>query len=64
MFGFVGNWISDPNSLAADALNDALIVENTQTGQLETAVIESFGPVYYMATNTLALQLWLKLRHL
>ena len=37
-----------------DAPNDELIVENTQTGQLETAVIESFSPVYYMAANTLA----------
>ncbi|HZD35408.1 MAG TPA: hypothetical protein VE130_09410, partial [Nitrososphaeraceae archaeon] len=31
----------------------ALIVENTQTGQLETTIIESFSPVYDTNTNTL-----------
>ncbi|HZD34800.1 MAG TPA: hypothetical protein VE130_06305 [Nitrososphaeraceae archaeon] len=50
---FVGNWSAGPNSFAVDAPNDALIVENTQTGNLETAVIESSNPVYDTATNTL-----------
>jgi hypothetical protein len=30
-----------------------LIVEDTQTGNLKTAVIESSNPVYNMTTNTL-----------
>ena len=38
---------------AADAPNDALIVEDLQSGRLETAVIELFSPVYDMTTNTL-----------
>jgi hypothetical protein len=50
---FVGHWSTGPNSFAADEPNDALIVENTQTRQLETAIIESFNPIYDMATNTL-----------
>lgn len=50
---FVGNWTAGPNSFESDIPNDALIVENTQTGQLETAVIESFSPVYDIDTNTL-----------
>jgi hypothetical protein len=50
---FVGNWTTGPNSFAVDAPNDALIVEDIQTGQLETAIIESFKPVYDVATNTL-----------
>lgn len=33
--------------------NIDLIVENNQTGQLETAIIESFNPVYDTNTNTL-----------
>jgi hypothetical protein len=41
------------NSFASDVPNDALIVENTQTGDVETAVIESFNPVYDTATSTL-----------
>jgi hypothetical protein len=35
---FVGNWNTGPNSFAADAPNDALIMEDTQAGNLETAV--------------------------
>jgi hypothetical protein len=50
---FVGNWSAGPNSFAVDAPNDALIVENTETDELEIAIIESFNPVYDMATNTL-----------
>jgi hypothetical protein len=50
---FIGNWSTGVNSFATDAPNDALIVENTQTGQLETAIIESFAPVYDLATNSL-----------
>jgi hypothetical protein len=50
---FIGNWSTGVNSFATDAPNDALIVENTQTGQLETAIIESFAPVYDIATNSL-----------
>ncbi len=50
---FIGNWSTGVNSFATDAPNDALIVENTQTGQLETAIIESFNPVYDIATNSL-----------
>ena len=50
---FIGNWTIGTNSFAADAPNDALIVENTQTGNLETSVIESFDPAYDMNTNTL-----------
>ena len=50
---FVGNWSADQNSFSADEPNDALIVENTQTHQLETAIVESFNPVYDMATNSL-----------
>jgi hypothetical protein len=36
---FVGNWTAGSGSFAADAPNDALLVENTQTGNLETAII-------------------------
>ena len=50
---FVGNWTIGPNSFAVDAPNDALIVKNAQTGDLETAVMESFNPVYDTNTNTL-----------
>jgi hypothetical protein len=50
---FVGSWIAGQNSFSAEEPNDALIVENTQTGNLETAVIESSNPVYKMTTNTL-----------
>ncbi|HZD36994.1 MAG TPA: hypothetical protein VE130_17450, partial [Nitrososphaeraceae archaeon] len=42
---FVGNWTAGPNSFESDVPNDALIVENTETGELETAVIELFNPV-------------------
>jgi len=51
--GFVGNWTAGPNSFESDVPNDALIVENTETGELETAVIESFNPMYDANTNTL-----------
>ena len=50
---FVGNWSAGQNSFSADEPNDALIVENTQTGQLDTAVVELFNPVYDTNTNTL-----------
>ena len=50
---YVGSWIAGQNSFSADEPNYALIVENTQTGNLETAIIESSNPVYNMATNTL-----------
>jgi hypothetical protein len=40
---FVGNWTAGQNSFAEDAPNDALIVEDTQTGDLETVIIESFS---------------------
>jgi hypothetical protein len=49
----VGNWTTGPNSFAVDEPNDALIIENKQSGQLETAVIESFSPVYDTNTDTL-----------
>jgi regulator of protease activity HflC (stomatin/prohibitin superfamily) len=50
---FVGNWTTRQDSFAVDVPNDALIVEDTQTGQLETAiVIQSFSPVYDKATNS------------
>ena len=50
---FVGNWTAGPNSFALDAPNDALVVEDTQTGELETAIIELFDPVYDVNTNAL-----------
>jgi len=50
---FIGNWTDGSNSLAADAPNDALIVKDTQTGEIYTAIIESFSPVYDMTTNRL-----------
>ena len=50
---FVGNWSTGPDSFAADAPNDALIVENTQTGELDTVIIELFNPIYDANTNTL-----------
>jgi hypothetical protein len=50
---FVSNWSAGPNSFVADAPNDALIVEDTQTGNLETAIIESFDPIYDITTNSL-----------
>lgn len=49
---FIDDWATGPDSFAADAPNDALIVEDTQTGNLETAVIESFNPVYDPTANT------------
>lgn len=50
---FVGSWTDGLNSFAEDAPNDVLIVEDTQTGNLETSVIESFDPAYNMNANTL-----------
>ncbi|MGB7883472.1 MAG: hypothetical protein WBL44_12145, partial [Nitrososphaeraceae archaeon] len=50
---FIGNWSTGVNSFSADEPNDALIVENTQIGILETDVIESFNPVYDTTINTL-----------
>ncbi|MGA7370876.1 MAG: hypothetical protein WBX01_17270 [Nitrososphaeraceae archaeon] len=50
---FVGNWSTGQNSFSSDEPNDALIVEDTQTGNLDTFVIESFNPVYDIATNSL-----------
>ncbi|HZD35421.1 MAG TPA: hypothetical protein VE130_09475, partial [Nitrososphaeraceae archaeon] len=37
----------------SDAPNDALIVENTQKGRLNTAIIELFNPMYDVTANTL-----------
>lgn len=50
---FIGSWTTGPDSFAVDAPNDALIVEDIQSGQLETGVIESFDPIYDANTNTL-----------
>jgi len=64
---FVGNWTTGHSNFVADAPNDAsvyisvyisqtiltAIVENTQSGYLETAIIDSFNPVYDPNTNTL-----------
>jgi len=50
---FIGNWSTGPDSFAEDVPNDAFIVKDTQTGELETAVIESFDPVYDVNTKTL-----------
>ncbi|MGA7369382.1 MAG: hypothetical protein WBX01_09645 [Nitrososphaeraceae archaeon] len=52
-FNFVGNWAAGPNNFAEDAPNDALIVEDAQSGQLEMAIIELFNPVYDTTSNTL-----------
>lgn len=50
---FIGIWSVGQNSFSADAPNDALIEEDTQTGNLKTYVIESFSPLYDTNTNTL-----------
>jgi hypothetical protein len=50
---FIGSWTAGPNSFESDVPNDALIVEDTKTGNLETAIIESFNPMYDANTNTL-----------
>ena len=50
---FIGNWTTGTNSFSADAPNDALIVEDIESGDLNTAVIESFAPVYDIATKSL-----------
>jgi hypothetical protein len=50
---FIGNWSTGPDSFALDAPNDILIVEDTQTGNLDTAIIELFDPVYNTNTNSL-----------
>ncbi|HZD36448.1 MAG TPA: hypothetical protein VE130_14690 [Nitrososphaeraceae archaeon] len=50
---FVGNWTTGTNSFSSDIPNDALIVEDIQTGNLDTVVIESFNPIYDIATNSL-----------
>jgi hypothetical protein len=50
---FTGNWTTGPNSFAADAPNAALVTENTQTGELDTAIIELFNPMYNTTMNTL-----------
>ena len=50
---FVDNWTTGPNSFASEAPNDALIVEDTQTGNLKTPVVESFNRVDDIATNGL-----------
>ncbi|MGA7369621.1 MAG: pentapeptide repeat-containing protein [Nitrososphaeraceae archaeon] len=49
---FVGNWTTD--SITVDTPDSALIVEDIQSGQLETAVIELFDPVYDQIANTLS----------
>ncbi len=50
---FVGNWTEAQDSFAADAPNAALVVKDIQTGQLNTAIIELFNPVYDTTTNAL-----------
>ena len=50
---FVGNWTNAPDSFAADAPNAALIIEEIQTGKLDTDVIELFNPVYDSNANSL-----------
>jgi hypothetical protein len=50
---FVGNWTVGQDSFAEDVPNAALIVEDIQTGNLETAIIELFDPVYDTAASTL-----------
>ncbi|HZD34328.1 MAG TPA: hypothetical protein VE130_03900 [Nitrososphaeraceae archaeon] len=49
----VNNWTTGTNSFSADEPNNALIVKDAQTGKLDTALIESFNPMYDTATNTL-----------
>jgi hypothetical protein len=50
---FVGNWTNAPDSFAADAPNAALIIEEIQTGELDSDVIELFNPVYDSNANSL-----------
>jgi hypothetical protein len=50
---FIGNWTTGTNSFSVNAPNDALIVEDTQTDDLEIAVNESFDPVYDTTRNAL-----------
>lgn len=50
---FVGNWTAGTDSFAADPPNVALSVENAQTGNLESAIVETFNPLYDETTNTL-----------
>jgi hypothetical protein len=50
---FVGNWTTGPNSFAVDAPNAALVIEDMQSGELETAVVEFFNPINNAATNAL-----------
>jgi hypothetical protein len=50
---FVGNWTNGPNNFAADPPNAALVVENNQTGRLDTTVVDLASPVYDTTVNTL-----------
>ena len=50
---FIGNWSAGQNSFAEDAPNAALVAEDSQTGKLDTAVIELFDPMYDTTTNNL-----------
>jgi hypothetical protein len=50
---FIGSWTTGPNCLAGGTPNDVLIVEDLESCQLETAVIESFATMYDANTNTL-----------
>ena len=36
---FIGNWSTGQDSFSSDAPNDALIVENNETGNLETVIV-------------------------
>lgn len=49
----VGNWTARADSFAEDAPNDALIVEDIQTCNMETTIIKLFEPVYDTSTDAL-----------
>ncbi|MDR4490220.1 MAG: hypothetical protein R2685_04880 [Candidatus Nitrosocosmicus sp.] len=50
---FIANWTVVPNSFKVDPPNAVLVYEDKQTGNLDTAIVELFNPVYNKNTNTL-----------
>jgi len=51
-FDYISNWTSGQNNFALDPPNTALAFEN-QTGNLDTAILELFNPVYDSDNNIL-----------
>jgi hypothetical protein len=51
---FIPNWTAVSNSFKIDPPNAVLVYEDKQTGNLDTAILELFDPIYDKNTNTLS----------